>query len=346
MAVVANAPAGPLRHLPGLALAGAVALAATAVSRAHGGPQLLYALFFGIALHFLGLQPRFACGVGLASRTVLRLGVGLLGARITAEQVLALGWPTALVVVAAVASTLALAMLLGRRLGLSAPQCVLSGGSVAICGASAALAIAAVLPRQKEGERFTLMVVVAVTVLSTVAMVVYPLIVRAAHWHGALGGVFLGATIHDVAQVVGAGYTIDHATGDVATIVKLFRVALLALVVGGAAWAFRAECEAQAQALGEGVHAAERTGLLPWFLWLFLALVLLNSLFTVPAPVSEGLSALSRGCLVLAIAALGIKTSFAELAQMGWRPVLLIVAETLWLAAFVGAALLFLPLAR
>jgi uncharacterized integral membrane protein (TIGR00698 family) len=327
-----------------LALAAAVALAATFVSRLHGGPQLLYALFFGIALHFLANRPALRPGVELGARGVLRLGVGLLGARITAEQVLALGWPTALVVLAAVASTLAFALWLGRQLGMSSARCVLSGGAVAICGASAALAISAVLPREKDGERFTLMVVVSVTVLSTVAMVLYPLLVRAMHWPPALGGLFLGGTIHDVAQVVGAGYTIDHATGDVATIVKLFRVALLALVVGLVAWAFRSQRAEQAarDAQARPGRPAARQPLLPWFLWLFVALVAVNSAVAVPEAVSQALNTASRACLVLAIAALGIKTSFAQLARMGWRPVALIVAETLWLAAFVGLALLWL----
>ena len=105
---------------------------------------------------------------------MLRLGVGLLGARITAMQIAELGWFTALTVVAAVITTLACGLLLARRLGLTRAQGMLSGGAVAICGVSAALAIAAVLPCDKHHDRFTLMVVITVTVLSTVAMVAYP----------------------------------------------------------------------------------------------------------------------------------------------------------------------------
>jgi len=323
--------------LPGLAVAAAVAAAATFVAALHGGPQLLYALFFGVALNFLAHHPATKAGVEFGARSVLRLGVGLLGARITAEQVVALGWPTALVVLLAVASTIVLALLVGRALGIGRARSVLAGGAVAICGASAALAISAVLPREKDGERFTLMVVVAVTVLSTVAMVLYPLVVRALGLAPALGGLFLGGTIHDVAQVVGAGYTIDHATGDIATVVKLFRVALLALVVAAVAWLFRAE-RAQADPPVDGRKPA-RQPLLPWFLWLFVALVAFNSAWPMPGELTQGLSLASRTCLVLAIAALGIKTSFQQLARLGWRPIALIVAETLWLALFVLAAL-------
>ena len=327
-------------QLPGLAVAAGVGLAATFVAGLHGGPQMLYALFFGIALNHLSQAPRTKPGVEFGARTVLRLGVGLLGARITATQIAALGWQTATVVTLAVVSTIAMALFIGRRLGLSRAKSVLAGGAVAICGASAALAISAVLPREKDGERFTLMVVVAVTLLSTVAMVVYPLIVRLFNLPPELGGLFLGGTIHDVAQVVGAGYTINHQTGDAATVVKLLRVAMLAVVVAVVAVAFRQQRLA-ALPRADGSTPA-RQPLLPWFLWLFMAMVLVNSTLGLAPWLQQGLGSASRACLVLAIAALGMKTSFAQLARMGWRPVALIVAETLWLAVFVLAAVLAL----
>ncbi len=146
--------------LPGTMLAGVVAMAATLVSMLHGGPQLLYALFFGVAFHYLSTDLKAKPGIEFCSRNVLRLGVGLLGARITATQIASLGWSTAAIVIAAVITTLLVGYFLGKRLGLDRSQGVLSGGAVAICGASAALAISSVLPRTKESERFTLMVVV------------------------------------------------------------------------------------------------------------------------------------------------------------------------------------------
>jgi uncharacterized integral membrane protein (TIGR00698 family) len=230
---------------------------------------------------------------------------------------------------------------LGKRLGLERAQSVLSGGSVAICGASAALAISSVLPRTKESERFTLMVVVTVTVLSTVAMVVYPLIARAFGLPPELAGLFLGGTIHDVAQVVGAGYMIDHPTGDYATIVKLFRVSMLAVVVVVVSAMFKTERE-QAEriiAANGGNAVAKKQPLVPWFLWVFVILVAINSLGFVPAEVGKGLSDFSRLCLVVAIAALGIKTSFQQLAKAGWRPFTLLLVETVWMAAFVLIAI-------
>lgn len=330
------------RWLPGSGLAALIAMAATFVSILHGGPQLLYALFFGVAFHYLSQEPKTKPGIEFCSRTLLRFGVGLLGARITAGQIVELGWATALVVVAGVLTTLILGLLLARRLGLTRAQGVLSGGSVAICGASAALAISAVLPREKEGDRFTLMVVVTVTVMSTVAMVLYPLVAKALNLPPELAGLFIGGTIHDVAQVVGAGYTLGSETGDIATVVKLFRVAMLALVVVVVASAFKRSRERAEKAEQEHAqsHLPAKQPLVPWFLWLFVVMVALNSSGMFTPAMQEGLSTASRASLVVAIAALGMKTSFMQLARAGWRPFVLILVETLWLAGLVLACAL------
>ncbi|MGE0801970.1 MAG: YeiH family protein [Lautropia sp.] len=340
MARIVGAANHFMRLWPGAGLSGLLALAATSVAALHGGPQLLYALFFGISLHHLSSDPRSKPGIEFCSTTLLRFGVGFLGARITATQIAGLGWITALVVVLGVVTTIGIARLLARRLGMTDAQGVLSGGAVAICGASAALAISAVLPREKHGDRFTLMVVVTVTVLSTAAMILYPLIVRALGLPPALAGLFLGATIHDVAQVVGAGYMIDHETGDIATVVKLFRVALLTVVVIAVSAVFE---RARAAAGADHARAApNRPRLVPWFLWLFVAMVAVNSLGLISTPVQGWLNDLSRACLVIAIAALGVKTSFMQLARAGWRPMFLIAAETVWIALLVLAAALLM----
>jgi uncharacterized integral membrane protein (TIGR00698 family) len=323
--------------LPGSLLAAVIATAATFASVLQGGPQLLYALFFGVAFHYLSQEAKTKPGIEFCSRTVLRFGVGLLGARITATQIIGLGWTTALIVVAAVVTTLLCGHLLARKLGMTRSQGILSGGAVAICGASAALAISAVLPREKDGDRFTLLVVVTVTALSTLAMVVYPLIARALHLSPQLAGLFLGGTIHDVAQVVGAGYTLGPETGDYATIVKLFRVSMLAVVVVVVSAAFQG---AREQADRAAQHTPTKQALVPWFLWMFVLMVAVNSMGWIAVPAQQVLNTVSRGCLVVAIAALGIKTSFMQLARAGWRPFVLLGIETLWMAALVLAAVL------
>lgn len=326
--------------LPGVGLSSVIAIAATSVSTLHGGPQLLYALLFGVAFHYLSHEPRTKPGIEFCGRAVLRLGVGLLGARITAAQIAGLGWETALTVIAAIVTTMLCGLAIGKRLGMTRAQRVLSGGAVAICGASAALAISAVLPREKEGDRFTLMVVVTVTVMSTLAMIVYPLIARLLHLPPELAGLFLGGTIHDVAQVVGAGYMLNHETGDIATIVKLFRVSMLTVVVIIVSAAFKKSREARELADVTPGRTPAKQAMVPWFLWLFVGMVALNSLGTLSTAMQAGFNDVSRACLVAAIAALGMKTSFAQLARAGWRPLALIVIETVWIAGFVLAVIL------
>lgn len=318
------------RLAPGIATAALLAAVATFVSARYGGPQFLYALLFGMAFHFLSAHVRTREGVQFAARTVLRVGVGLLGARIAWEQVVALGAGPVMLVVAGVAGTIAFGVWMARLGGQPAAEGILTGGAVAICGASAALAIAAVLPKTERSAHYTLITVVGVTALSTLAMIIYPAIVPLLGLANGAAGVFLGGTIHDVAQVVGAGYTISPDTGITATYVKLLRVTLLVPVVLALAIGFRG-------------HRRGRAGIaLPWFLVLFVALAAVNSMGWIAPDVGAVLAVVSRACLVTAIAALGVMTSFGELAELGWRPILLLAAETVFLAVLVGGGLHFL----
>jgi uncharacterized integral membrane protein (TIGR00698 family) len=240
-------------------------------------------------------------------------------------------------VVLAVALTILMGVWWARLLGLSREEGLLSGGSVAICGASAALAIAAVLPQTKANERFTLLAVVAVTVLSTIAMIVYPLLIQALQLAPVASGVFLGGTIHDVAQVVAAGMMLGPEAGDTATVVKLFRVMLLMPVVMVISLLYRRQQPAEGKDLN--------MPLIPGFLLAFVVMMLLASSGLVPAVVVQGATDASRVCLVLAIAAAGIKTSIEELLQLGWKPLMLFVSETLFIGLFVLLAVLGLGLA-
>lgn len=311
---------------PGLAAAGIAGLAASWLSQHYGAPVMLFALLLGMAFHFLHEEGRCVPGIEFASKAVLRTGVALLGARITADQILSLGAAPIAMVAGGVASTLLVGVLLARMLGLGRGFGLLSGGSVGICGASAALAIASVLPRTRESERDVILVVIVVTTLSTIAMVLYPMLATALGFSDQQAGLFLGASIHDVAQVVGAGYMISPETGDVATYVKLLRVAMLLLVV-----------PAVALAVTRGQAGGGRARL-PGFLVGFALLVAANSFGLLPAPAVAVASDVSRACLVIAIAALGMKTAFKSLAQAGWRPVAAMALETVWLAVLVVAA--------
>ena len=318
---------------PGVLVALTIGLAATWLSQHYGAPAMLFALLFGIAFHFLHEEGRCIAGIDFAARAILRFGVALLGVRITLDQVAGLGPAPVLLVASAVGLTIAVGIGAARVLGLKLTLGVLTGGAVAICGASAALAIASVLPRRPEGDSDTILTVICVTALSTIAMIVYPVLATALGLSHVEAGLFLGGTIHDVAQVVGAGYSISPETGDVSTYVKLLRVALLLPVV-----VIISAIAARRASLGGRRFFA----LVPLFLLVFAALVVANSAGVIPPAAADVMSDVSRWCLVTAVAALGMKTSFKMLARSGWRPVALMGSETAFIAAFVLAGIFLL----
>jgi uncharacterized integral membrane protein (TIGR00698 family) len=216
---------------PGVLAAVTVAIASRFLADHYASPIMLFALLIGMAFHFL-YQDKICChGIDFASKNVLQFGVALLGLGVTIDQVVSIGIVPLVVVMFTIFLTLIAGPLLARffkrgwRLGL------LTSGAVAICGASAALAIASVLPKNEFSERNTIFTVISVTTLSTMAMIFYPMIVYFMEMDDFAAGFFIGATIHDVAQVIGAGYSISETAGDTAAIVKMVRVAMLVPIV-------------------------------------------------------------------------------------------------------------------
>ena len=324
--------------VPGLLVTALVAMAAAFLGSHYKGSMLLFALLLGLALHFVSEDKRCAAGIQFASSTVLRLGVALLGLRLTIDHVVTLGWQTVVALLVAVGLTIVLGLLLARVFKLDSSLGLLIGGATAICGASAALAISSVLPRSAHLERDTTLTVVSVTTLSTMAMVVYPLITQWLGFDAVTAGKFIGATIHDVAQVVGAGYSLSPEAGDAATMTKLMRVAFLMPVLVVISLVVRARMAGAAGAAGSG--SATKTPLLPWFTVAFVALMLLNSTGWVSSVIQSGASSVSQAFLVLAIAAVGLKTSLQDVTQLGWRPVAMIFLVTLGLAVMSGGYLI------
>ena len=311
---------------PGFLVSAMVAAAATFLSEHYGAPVMLFALLLGMALNFLSDEGQCKPGIEYTSRTVLRLGVALLGMRLTLAQIAALGWKPVLLVVIVVTVTICLSVLAARALGFNKLFGLLTGGATAICGASAALALAAALPSHPQKEKAVLFTVIGVSALSTAAMIAYPMLANLFSLSPLQAGGFLGGTIHDVAQVVGAGYSMSRETGDAATVVKLMRVAMLLPVI------LCATLVTRAQGADTG---GQRPPLLPGFAVAFLVLACINSTGLVPASVQQLGNDLSRWALVIAISALGMKTRLKELASVGIKPIALMVGETVFLAALV-----------
>ena len=313
---------------PGLLASAVVAAAAAFLSQHYGAPAMLFALLLGMAMNFLGSEGRCTAGIAFSARSVLRIGVALLGLRITLSQVAAMGWQPLLLVVVSVTLTIGVSMVVARLFGFRGLFGLLTGGATAICGASAALALAAALPGHPLKERATLFTVIGVSALSTIAMIAYPMIVHALGLTPVQAGIFLGGTIHDVAQVVGAGYSISRETGDAATLVKLMRVAMLLPVIVFAVVLSRRGNQGE-------VADGPRPPLLPGFAVAFALLVLVNSTGWVPAAVQEFGNDASRWCLLTAMAAIGMKTQLREVITVGIKPVVLMILETVFLALVV-----------
>ncbi len=311
---------------PGVCLSVTLAMAASFLSMRYGAPAMLMGLLLGLAFHFLMENPRVVSGIELSATQVLRLGVALLGLRITYSDVIELGWLPVVGVCVGVLLTIAFGALCSRVMGLDARFGVMTGGSVGICGASAAMAISSVMPPGDKLKEHTLFTVIGVTTLSTLAMVVYPLISHALNLNDTEAGIFLGATIHDVAQVVGAGYSISTEVGDLSTFVKLLRVAMLVPVVLciGLFWRRRLRLDGHQSPVP-----------VPWFLVGFVALFTVNSLSLLPGQLVDWASSGASWLLLTAIAALGVRTSLKNVAGVGVRPIILMVLETVFLALLV-----------
>lgn len=304
-------------YFGGVALAVVIAAAASFLSDHYGAPAMLFALLIGMAFHFLSENPNCSQGVEFSAKTLLRFGVGLLGLRLSVGDVESVGLGPIAVVIGFVLATLGcgavMSWLLGRRMAFG----LLAGGSVAICGASAALAITSVLPPRPDREQDALFVVIGVTALSTVAMVAYPVLFQALGLSDLESGFLIGATIHDVAQVVGAGYSVSEEAGVIATFIKMLRVALLPLVMLLVMISFRG---AQSQKVS-----------LPWFLVMFVGLAILANVNLLPASVIAFAGEVSRWCLVIAISALGVKTSLAQFVRVKPSYGAILLVETVFL---------------
>ena len=311
---------------PGLITCAVVAAAASFLSEHYGAPGMLFALLLGLSLNFLSGEGPCKPGIEFTARTVLRLGVALLGLRLTLGEIAALGWKPVAMVVIVVVVTIGLAVIVARWLGFNRLFGLLTGGATAICGASAALALAAALPAHPRKEQATLFTVIGVSALSTMAMIIYPMIAQWLELTPQQAGLFLGGTIHDVAQVVGAGYSMSRETGDAATVVKLMRVAMLLPVILVATMITRAS---------GGAEGGQRPPLLPGFAVGFLVLACVNSTGLVPASVQQLGNDLSRWALVIAISALGMKTQLKQLAAVGFKPIAFMIGETVFLAGLV-----------
>ncbi|MFN4114692.1 MAG: YeiH family protein [Sphingomonadaceae bacterium] len=310
------------RFVPGFAICAIASAAAAWFSDHYGVPVILAGLLLGLALNFVAGDRRTHDGLDAASRHGLRIGIVLLGLQVTVMQIGAMGMVPfaglALVMLAAVLAALAAARLTRQSTSVG----LLAGGSTAICGASAALALYGVIGRERiDQAQFTLTLVI-LAAASAIALTTYPALTQMLELSDAQAGFLVGASIHDVAQAIGAGFAVSDSAGAQATVVKLTRVALLAPLVALAALVIARLHPVPA------TSTTARVPILPGFILAFLALVGVNSLIAMPPEISTGALVASKALLLLAVTATAIRTRTDLLLQLGWRSVMPVLAAT------------------
>src|SRR5690349_19102250 len=310
------APDNLRKAAPGIALCAAIAAIAFVANANHWMqvgrvmiPPLIVTLAIGMCLQPLSARNALKPGLDFAGRTLLRVGVALYGAQLTLGQLVDGGALPIVIAIAAVGGTILFGAMTARLFGLSRDFGFLTGCATGVCGAAAAMATSAVLPRHEHSDRDLAFAVMGVNFISTITMVIYPTLYAALGYSNFEMGVFLGGAIHDVAQVAGAGETLGKDVLAVALITKLLRVACLLPAVTAIAW----------WVARSGQRAGDARPAPPVFLFGFLLLALVNSLGLLPTPVRVDLAQVSSFLIITAIAALGIKTSLLALVRIGGR---------------------------
>lgn len=320
------------RLLPGLSAAAAVvAVAWVAASAVPALSPLVLAVLGGMVLgNLAGASSDLTAGLRFAARTLLRVGIVLLGLRLSLGDLVALGGAGIAVVVATVTATFFGTQWIGRRLGLSRDLSLLVATGYSICGASAIAAMDGTVEADEEEVAASIGLV---TLFGSLAIVVLPALAGPLGLSGEAFGSWVGASTHDVAQVVAAASTGGSVALSAAIVVKLTRIALLAPIVAGTSLHRRRT---------DAATGDRRPPLLPGFVIGFLAAVALRSTGVLSSSFVEGAKVVEGLVLAVAMVGLGAGVRIARLRRLGWTP--LVLGAVAWAlvagAAYAGVTLL------
>jgi uncharacterized integral membrane protein (TIGR00698 family) len=292
----------------------------------HAGilSPMILAILAGMLFHNLVGTPHSAsAGVKFTMRRLLRLAIILLGLQLTAAQISAVGYSGVVVIALTLAATFLFTTWFGKVLGVERKLATLIAAGTSICGASAVIATNTVTNAHDEDVAYA---VACVTVFGSVAMFAYPLLPALLHLDARAYGLWSGASIHEIAQVIAAAFQGGQQAGEFGTIAKLTRVAMLAPVVMALSFA------ARRAASGHDAHKASAP--IPWFVLGFVAMVALNSVITIPTEVKIPLVTATTFLLSMALAAMGLDTDIRKLRARGLRPAALGAAAFLFIATF------------
>lgn len=317
--------------VPGLVLCFVVSGAAFSARLAPGMAsfsQMILAIMIGSALNNIVGTPSWARqGVAFAQRRLLRTAIVLLGLQLTAAQVIEVGGRGFGIIAATLLATFAFTVWLGRLFRIDYRLARLIAAGTSICGASAVIATNMVTGAKDEDVTYA---IACVTVFGTLAMFVFPLT------PGLLGldphafGLWAGASIHEIAQVMAAAFQEGQQAGESATVAKLSRVLLLAPMV----LALGLVATTKADQFSSGVNGEPARPPIPLFVLGFVSLVAINSLISIPLEARGWIASVTTGLLTTALAAMGLETSMSKLAAKGIRPALLGALSFVFVACF------------
>lgn len=325
------------RWVPGILVAAVAALVAWLIHLALPAlPLLTIAVALGMVVGQIPAAQRLLDGVlkpgiAQASRRLLRVGIVLLGLKLSLVDILGLGWETILAIVLIVAITFTGTLLLGRMMRLPGSQPLLIAAGFSICGASAIGAMSAVA-RSKDEDTAT--PVALVTLCGTLAIAILPALRYPLGLDDEQFGLWVGLSVHDVGQVVATAQIAGGVALASAVVVKLTRVLTLAPMVAIVGLVERARDRREAARIEPSADSSEapapqakRPPIVPLFIVGFLAAVLVRTLIPLPEAVLTGADVLQNALLAAALFGLGTSIRFARLARTGWRAVIVGLAS-------------------
>ncbi len=318
-----------IRILPGVGLTAAITAAAFVLRQLPGVnllSPLILAAIIGMLLHNVIGVPEWAKeGVRFSMKRVLRVGIVLLGLQLTIEQLFAVGLSGILVLAATVVAAFLFTQWLGRLLGVDAKLAQLIAVGTSICGASAIIAANTVTQARDEDVTYSL---ASITLFGTISILIYPLVGAMLGMDSHAYGLWAGASVHEVAQVVAASFQYGQQAGEFGMISKLSRVMMLApLVIMLSALKARAM-----HASGTVEHA--KVPLMPWFVTGFLIMMFLNSFQIIPVEITRHAPLVTQCMLALALAAMGLETKISELRARGIKPLMVGAGAWIFIALF------------
>ncbi len=287
---------------------------------------LILAIVIGMAFqNAIGTPAHAKAGVTFALRKILRFAIILLGLQLTAAQIIEVGATGIAVITLALVATFVFTTWLGGLLGVEKGLTQLIAAGTSICGASAVIATSTVTNARDEDVAYA---VACVTVFGSIAMFVYPLLPGLLHLDPRAYGLWSGASIHEIAQVIAAAFQDGRQAGEFGTIAKLTRVVMLApMVIALGLMASRRNRKA-------GTQAAGGRAPMPWFVLGFVALVGANSVLMIPPDVKAIIVSVTTILLAMALAAMGLEADIGRLRANGLRPLALGAAAFLFIASF------------